>query len=172
MGLTLYEINQQLMDAVEYSVDPDTGELLDGKELEDKINEIKLSLDDKISNIACFIKSLEAEANAVKEEKMKLAKRQKTLENKATWLRQYLDGYLALNIDEEELPKFKYKDSRCQIGYRKSQKVDVFDEKQLSDKYLIPQPPKVSLTDIKEDIKKGIPVDGADLIVRYNLNIK
>jgi hypothetical protein len=48
----------------------------------------------------------------------------------------------------------------------------VFDEKQLSDKYLIPQPPKVSLTDIKEDIKKGIPVDGADLIVRYNLNIK
>jgi hypothetical protein len=94
------------------------------------------------------------------------------LENKATWLRQYLDGYLALNIDEEKLPKFKYKDSRCQIGYRKSQKVDVFDEKQLSDKYLIPQPPKVSLTDIKEDIKKGIPVDGADLIVRYNLNIK
>jgi hypothetical protein len=61
MGLTLYEINQQLMDAVEYSVDPETGELLDGKELEDKINEIKLSLDDKISNIACFIKSLEAE---------------------------------------------------------------------------------------------------------------
>ena len=172
MGLTLYEINQQLMDAVEYSVDPETGELLGGKELEDKINEIKLTLDDKISNIACFIKSLEAEANAVKEEKMKLAKRQKTLENKATWLRQYLDGYLAMNIDEEKLPKFKYKDARCQIGYRKSQKVDVFDESQLDDKYLVPQPPKVSLTDIKEDIKKGIPVDGADLIVRYNLNIK
>lgn len=72
MGLTLYEINQQLMDAVEYSVDPETGELLDGKDLENKINEIKLSLDDKISNIACFIKSLEAEANAVKEEKMKV----------------------------------------------------------------------------------------------------
>jgi NTP pyrophosphatase (non-canonical NTP hydrolase) len=70
----LYDIDTKLQNAIEFNVD-ENGEILEGEELAKKIDSIEMELNDKLVNIACLIKSLDAEAEAIKNEKMKLAKR-------------------------------------------------------------------------------------------------
>ena len=89
--MTLYEINQAIMEAFYRCVDPETGEILDDtKELDD----LTIAKDEKVENIALFIKNLTAEAEAIKKEKQALEKRQKTAENRAEWLKKYLSNNL------------------------------------------------------------------------------
>ena len=78
--MTLYEIQEQLFNAIEYGVD-ENGEILDGQLLDDKVNEISMALDDKVENIACYIKNLNADIDALKNEKDVLTKRIKTKTN-------------------------------------------------------------------------------------------
>ena len=63
-----------------------------------------------------WIKSLLADANAIKAEKDKLAEREKALKNKADSLKKYLDR--TLNGSKFETPKVS-------ISYRKSSSVEV-----------------------------------------------
>ena len=84
--MTLYEIQDNIRKAIEQGFDEETGEILDTNALE----ALEIQRDEKIENIALFIKNLKAEAEAIKAEKMNLAKRQQTAENKAEWLKQYL----------------------------------------------------------------------------------
>lgn len=170
--MNLYDINEALMNVVEYGFDIETGEVLEGNDLTAKIDELHLDLNEKLVNIACLIKSLDAEAEAIKNEKAKLAQRQKTTENKAEWLRKYIDGYLKSTVPEEKLPKFKLNDPRAVIGYRKSTVVDIVNEGKIADDYLIPQPSKIDKTKIKNALKGGIEVDGAVLVEKENISIK
>ncbi len=171
MGISLYEIDEQLQNAIEFNVD-ENGEILEGEELTKKIDALEMELNDKLVNIACLIKSLDAEAEAIKNEKMKLAKRQKTVENKAEWLKKYIDTYLKNTVAEPLISKFKIKDPRAVIGFRKSTVVEIPDESKVAKKYLIPQPSKVDKTKIKNDLKNGIKVKGASLVEKENLSIK
>ena len=101
--MTLYEIDNEIMNCI----DEETGEIIDL----DRLNALEMERDKKIGNVACWIKDLKAEAEAIKAEKQALDKRQKAAENKAeslkTWLQTVLEGE-------------KFKDSRCSISYRKS----------------------------------------------------
>ena len=55
----LYEINQAIMDCV----DEETGEIVDIE----KLNDLHMQFDDKVENIACFIKNLLSDAKAIKD---------------------------------------------------------------------------------------------------------
>ena len=170
--MNLYEINEALMNAVEYGFDVESGEILEGEDLTAKIDELQIDLNEKLVNIACLIKSLDAEAEAIKNEKIKLGNRQKAVENKAEWLRQYISNYLKMTVGEDNIPKFKLKDPRAVIGFRKSTVVDITDESKISKEYLVPQPSKVDKTKIKDDLKAGKTIDGAKLVDKENLSIK
>ena len=108
--MTIYEIEAAILE----TVDEETGEIIDLERLE----ALEMERDRKISNVACWIKDLKAEAEAIKAEKQALEKRQKAAENKAERLKEWLQGILQGE---------KFKDSRCSISYRKSEKV-VFAE--------------------------------------------
>ena len=62
--MNLYEINEALYGCV----DEETGEIIDAEKLE----ALSLAFDEKVENIALWIKNLLADAAAIKAEKLKL----------------------------------------------------------------------------------------------------
>lgn len=159
--MTLYDINKQIEEAVENGfVDAETGEILDDSAL----NELQMARDEKIENIAIMIKNYKAEAEAIKAEKMNLAKRQQVMENRTEWLKRYL----ASNLDPGE----KVSTPRASISWRKSETVEVEDIWKIPDQYLKRRDPDPDKTAIKAALKAGEQVTGAMLVTKNNLQIK
>ena len=158
--MTLYKINEQLRNAIEFGCDPETGEIIDTVALE----ELEMARDEKIENICLFIKDLKAEAAAIKTEKDVLDARMKASTKKAD----SLTNYLQLMLSGE-----KFKTSRCAVSYRKTQAVKITDESLLPDTYIrrkvIEEPDKVA---IREALKAGGEVAGACLEDRQSMMIK
>ena len=75
----LYDFDMEIARVFSEAVDRETGEVDD--ELLAKLDELEMARDHKIEQIACYIKTLKANATAVKVEKDMLAKRQKAYEN-------------------------------------------------------------------------------------------
>ncbi len=155
--MTLYKIEQEIMDCI----DQETGEIIDL----DRLNALEMERDRKVGNVACWIKDLKAEAEAIKAEKQALDKRQKAAENKAERLKEWLQSVLQGE---------KFKDSRCSISYRKSERVDFsdsFDLNTLPDsmKKVTVEPRK---TEIKDYLKTGATIEGVTLVESSNIQIR
>ena len=155
--MTLYEIDEQILECI----DEETGEIIDVE----KLTALNMEREKKISNVACWIKDLKAEAEALKTEKQNLDKRQKACENKAESLKRWLEVAL---VGE------KYKDSRVSISYRKSESVtftDNFNYANLPDsmKKITIEPKK---TEIKDYLKSGATIEGCSIVESNNIQIR
>ena len=155
--MTIYDIEAEIMDCI----DQETGEIIDI----DRLNALEMERDKKISNVACWIKDLKAEAEAIKAEKQTLDKRQKAAENKAESLKEWLQSILQGE---------KFKDSRCSISYRRSERVDFADNfnfDTLPDymKKVTIEPKK---TEIKEFLKGGGEIEGVRIEENTSMTIK
>lgn len=159
--MTLYEINTELAQLIESSIDPETGEI--NEEAFDKLEELQMAWDQKVENIGCFIKNLRADAEALKQEKMNLAKRQQYAENKAERLKKYLDDMLAGQT---------YSSPRVDIKYRKSTQVKCDDITVVPDKYLKVKDPELDKVAIKDALKNGEQVEGCHLEETRSIQIK
>ena len=151
----LYEIDTQITECF----DADTGELLDAEKLEN----LMIEKENKIENVALWIKNLKADAAMYKAEKTAFAERQAAAERKAEsltmWLKNALDGQ-------------KFKTEKTEVNFRKTQKVEIIDIWELNEdfvKYSDPTPDKVA---IKRAIKAGEDVKGAKLIDDISMTIK
>lgn len=153
--MKLYEIDKAIMDCV----DLDTGEIIDTKQLD----KLQIERDAKLENVACWIKDLKAEAEALKAEKMAFAERQKIAENKMESLKKYL-AY-ALNGKA-------FKSTRTSVSFRKSQSVEIADIYKLDENYLRYKEPEADKTAIKEALKAGKTVAGATLVENTSVIIK
>lgn len=178
----LYDIAQELIDTIEYEVDIESGEVLEGYDLESKINEIQMTLSDKMDNIACYIKNLESDVEAFKVEKQKIEARQKTAKNRAEGLKKYLNNFIKLQftdretgeIDMDKLGKFKFETPRCKLSYRKSVGVEITNLRKVPNEYIKEKELKdedVKKTELKELLKGG-DTDFAKLVENKNLQIK
>lgn len=164
--MNLYEIDERLMYAVEHGFDSETGEIVEGTDLEALINEVEMQLDTKLENIACFIKNLKADAEALKQEKLNLAQRQKVVENKAERLQNYLSTFL----QAKEIPKFET--PKCKVSFRKSTTVNITDEKKIPKKYLtVVKETKIDKNELKKYLKTN-ECEGANLVENQNIQIK
>lgn len=153
---TIYEINEQIMQCIDF----ETGEVIDA----DKLDALQLEKDKKIENIACWIKNLTADAQALKAEEQSLAERRKTKENTVERLKQYLSNVL------EAAP---FESARVKITFRKSTAVNVTDESRLSDVFKKTETVvKIDKKAIGEALKLGELVDGAELVENQNIQIK
>lgn len=155
--MNLFEID----DAIMGCVDQETGDIVDIEKLE----ALEAERDTKISNIACWIKNLDAEAEAIKTEKKNMEKRQKAAENKAEQLRKYLTNYLA---------GAKFSDAKVSISYRVSVATEIspdLDINTLPDKYK-----KITVSAntsaIKEALNNGEKIEGCQLVNKNNIQIK
>ena len=117
----------------------------------------------KLENVACWIKELKAEAEALKAEKMAFAKRQQVAENKMESLKKYL----AYALDGQA-----FKTVRASVTFRKSQAVEIADIYKLDENYISYKDPEADKTAIKEALKAGKTVAGATLVENTSVIIK
>lgn len=159
--MTLYEID----DAILNCIDEETGEIIDYE----KLDELQIERETKIENVACWIKDLKAEAEAIKAEKQRLADRQKSAENKAESLKNWL--YYALEGQ-------KFKTAKCSVSYRNTESIEVTDaglENLMKDheELLTYKQPEPNKTAIKNAIKNdGLTVEGVQLVQNVSTIIK
>ena len=154
--MKLYEI----LAALENCVDQETGEIIDIEALD----ALEMQYEKKVSDIACWVKNLRAEAGALKNEKDALAKRQKVCENKADSLQKYLDSILN---------GAKFKDERVSISYRRSESVEVDDAAidELPARFIKIEK-SVMKTPLKDALKGGQTFDGVRLVEHNNIQIR
>ena len=164
--MNIYEINKAIEDILEngFSVDEETGEILFD---ESDLNALDAEILEKIENVACYIKNLTADISALKEEERNLNTRRKQKERKIDSLKGYINYAMELS------GRKSLESPRCKVSYRKSSSVEVPDINALDEDYITKtieiKPNKVA---IKEALKEGKTVEGAEIVERQNLLIK
>ena len=158
--MTLYEIDYSILECI----DMETGEVIDTE----KLNALNMERDAKVENVACWIKELKAEAEAIKAEKQKLADRQKAAENKAESLKRWL----AYALDGK-----KFNTAKCSVSFRNTESVEVTDQglenlMKEHDDLLTYKTPEPNKTAIKQAIKDGLNVAGVQLVQNVSTIIK
>lgn len=153
--MNLFEINEEIMKCV----DAESGEIIDTEKLE----QLQMEETSKIENIACWIKNLLSDAEALKVQKQTFADRQKAVENKAESLKKYLSDYLAGQ---------KFSTDKVAISFRKTSSVNVTDMSALPEEYLKFAEPTPDKTAIKNAIKSGQKISGAEILENQSISIK
>lgn len=162
--MKIYEIPSTLRDLLDrLDADPDTGEV-DGEAIA-AYAEYNAAAAEKLEGTACYVRELKAEADAIKAEEERLAKRRKALENKSERLKNYMQPAL-------EAMGGKVKGVMASVRIGKSQAVTVFDLDALPDafKRVVTKvdPDKVAL---KKALKAGEDIPGAALEDRHSVVI-
>lgn len=162
--MTLYEIDKAILIATEMAVDPETGEINDEAMLK-TLEQLKIDREHKIENIGCYVKNLEADAKAIKEESRNLAARAKVAENKAEHLRQYMQFCLG-----EE----KFQTPRLSVSFRHTKKVEVDADMldAIPDQYLRFKDPEPDKKAIGDALKAGEVIPGCELVESVSMIIK
>ncbi len=164
--MNLYELDKAIQD-FQFDEDTETGEILNIDELDN----LQMERDHKIEQIALWQKDLLAESQALKNEIDNLNARKKATERKAESLKNYLNKIL---------DGHKFKTSRVAISYRKSSKVDIYDDKAFigwadkNDPNLITriETIKPNKKTIAQSIKNGEQISGVRLVTSNNISIK
>lgn len=160
--MKLWEIDNALMELF----DPETGEILDAEQWD----ALQMEREKKLESVACWVKNLLSDAEALKAEKDALAAREKAARNKAERLTAWL---------ENALQGEKLNTARCAVNYRKSAAVEIPDEelfimyadKECND-LLTYKPPVPNKTAIKAALKDGRFIPGVQLVEKMNMQIK
>lgn len=157
--MKLYEIREEILRLGELDIDEQT--------MNDTLESLQFELEEKADNIACLIKTLQAETEAIKAEAKNLTERAKAKEAKADKLTQYLfDTFKAVGADKIET-------ARNVIAIKKNPCSVVLDEGFYIDEYMVEkisiQPDKEN---IKDELKNGVVIAGARLEQKERLAIK
>lgn len=163
-SFSLYELSQEYRDAFEnLEVDEATGEITNFSD----IDFIESSFEDKAINCALYIKGLDAEIEAYKNEEERLKNWRKSAETKRAGFMQYIESCM------DEVGKTKIQDARARLSFRKSEQVIVDDPDMLPRKFIVVKTEeKPDKTAIKAAIKAGTDISGAHIESRRNLQIK
>ena len=157
--MNLYELSLAFQDVQNMDLDPEV--------MKDTLDSIEDAIENKAENIAKLIRNLESDVSAYKEEEDRLKTKRQATENKVKWLKTYLEDNMKLT------GKTKFKSGRINFSIQKNPvSVNITDEKIIPEEFLIPQPPKVDKTSLKEILKRGIEVPGAELKQTEGLRIR
>lgn len=119
--MKLYDINADIQELIYLSTDTMTGEFKPDAQVEEALEALEIEQSEKVLNIACIIKSLEAEADAHKVEELKQKAKRKVLNNNIERMKNYLRDNLEVGDN--------FNDSRISVVYRENgqQKVVIDD---------------------------------------------
>ena len=123
--MKLYEITELFM---RFANMVEAGEIEEDA-IADTLESIEGELEEKADNIACLIKSWQAEAEAIKAEEKALAERRKVKENQINNLKNYISNTMLT------LGKTKIETSRNLISFRKSTALYISNEEWFMEKY-------------------------------------
>lgn len=152
--MNIYDIKRE----IEACVDKETGEIIDAA----KLDALQMERDEKIENVVLWIKNLTAEAKAIKEERVALAKRQLAAENKALSLKAYL---------ADALGGKKFQTAKCAVSFRTSQHIEIAEGASIPDEFL-KQTVTVDKAGLTKAIKEGGIIEGVALVEGQSILIR
>ncbi len=157
--MNLYELSLAFQDVQNMDLDPEV--------MKDTLDSIEDAIESKAENIAKLVRNLESDVSAYKEEEDRLKTKRQATENKVKWLKTYLEDNMKLT------GKTKFKSGMFNFSIQKNPaSVNITDEKIIPGEFLIPQPPKVDKTSLKEILKRGIEGPAAELKQTEGLRIR
>lgn len=167
--MRLYELTKDYMDLL-YAIDT---EEIPEEAITDTLEAITASIEEKADNIACMLKGLEAEAQAIKAEEDRLKARRQAKERAYEKIKAYLSAeLLKANITAVDT-------ARNKITFRKSESVHIANETAFITWALLNRDdlikygePTANRTAIKKALKDGDVIDGAELCVNQNIQLK
>ena len=171
MGMTLYDIDAQIaaLDGAaedDMLIDEETGELIS---VSQALDALRMEREAKLENVACWVKNLSAEADAIREEEDRLFKRRKAAETKAANLK----SWLLAAMTREDGTTDKLKTGRVAVSVKRNPPSTVVDDALLPSTYKVA---KITYQANKELIKRellaGGEVPGAHLEYGRSVVIK
>ena len=164
--LTLYTIADQYLQDIQKLQNMD----LDEQTFADTLESLSGDLEVKATNVAMFVRNLEASAESIKAAEKQMAERRKAIEAKAERIRNYLkDNMARTGITKIDCPYFA-------LSLRNSPPaIEVINVDEIPAQYFdIPEPPAPVLNKnrLKDDLKNGVIVEGARLTQGSYLQIK
>ena len=171
MGMTLYDIDAQIaaLDGAaedDMLIDAETGELIS---VAQALDALRMEREAKLENVACWVKNLSAEADAIREEENRLIKRRKAAETKAANLK----AWLLAAMTREDGTTDKLKTGRVAVSVKRNPPSTVVDDALLPSTYKVA---KITYQANKELIKRellaGGEVPGAHLEYGRSVIIK
>lgn len=180
MSKNLFEIQDAMMNLLEYGVDEDGVIIENEDEFINLYNSIQIDLNTKLDNTNCLQKLIDGEIEVIDKEIKRLTAEKSARVRKKEWLKNRVDYFVKRqftdengNIDEDGVHKYKLELPHSKISYRKSDSVEVADLTILPEEYIKTKieksPDKIA---IKNAIKDGKEVKGAKIVTNYNIQIK
>ena len=180
---SLYEIDSQIESIVEKfagAFDEVTGEIID-EELytnsQKELDNLEIAQNEKIENIACYIKNLHSDVFAIENEIKTLSQRKKVKENQLKRIKEYLANFLKFKgIKKIETPK-------AVLSFRKSEQLEITDEEEAIEwcrhRGFLKNKPEIDKAEVKKYIKNLIEEGDEDLcpdeiriVEKQNLQIR
>lgn len=160
--MKLYEIAPALRFALDdIEVDPETGEILNA----DALHAVEAQAAEKVEATALYLRELDAEAKAAKEEADRMLARVKSMQKRSDYLKaMLLDALHATG---------KVKTGRVTVSIRTTQAVEIAEGANLPEAYTTVKttvsPNKVA---IKQALLDGVEVPGCSLEARESVSIR
>lgn len=169
--MNLFKIDNSLSELIEKTftldcVNMETGEI-DFEKATELFETLSMDREVKFNNYGKYIKNLQSEIAALKEQESIFAERRKSKEKRVETLKKAIVNSMKAFGDS------KFESAEIVMSLRKSEAVEIVDASMLPDIYMrtkITKEPDKKL--IATDIKSGIDVDGCRLVVNQNLQLK
>ncbi|MBQ0099830.1 MAG: siphovirus Gp157 family protein [Firmicutes bacterium] len=162
--MNLYEIDKDLRTLWTKIAEQD-GEITE--EDMQVLNDLNIARDDKLKGYGILIRELKGDIADCSEE----IKRIKEIQDKKKKLVERLENTLKTFMENNDIPKFN--SIEVNIGFRKSQVLEIEDNAELPNEYMrikeVREPDKEA---IKDAIKHGVEFKGIYLIDKQNIQIK
>lgn len=140
---------------------------LDDGTLRDTLDSINEAFDDKAENIAKSIKEIEGQADIIKAEKERLAKREQAMRNNAKSMKSYLQEQMDL------VGKKKIQGELLTVAIQKNApSVKIESEQYIPKGFYVPQPAKLDKSQLKNELKNGLEIPGVELIQTESVRIR
>lgn len=138
----------------------------DTEDIKHYLSAIQDEFNDKLESTTYVIQNYKSEIEAIKNEINRLSSKKKSLENKVTFLTDYMyENMKALDMEKAKVGTF---DLRIQ---KNPKSVQILDETKIADDYIRIKK-ELDKSKIKEALKNGLTVEGAELIQTEGLRIK
>lgn len=160
--MKLYEIPTKIRAALDgIDCDPETGEILQA----DALHAVEAEASDKIEATALYLRELDAEAKAAKDEADRIIARVKSMQKRS--------DYLKAMLLEALHATGKVKTARVTVSIRTTKAVEIAEGADLPEAYTTVKttvsPNKVA---IKQALLDGVEVPGCELIERESVSIR
>lgn len=158
---TLYQLSESYLRVLEMA------EQIDAETLKDTLDSIHDAIEIKVENTAKVVKELEGKQLVIDAEIKRLQERKSTLQNNVKGIKGYLQEEM------EKIGKTRIKGELFNVGIQNNPvSVRVLDERLIPKGFFVEQAPKLDKKALKEELKDGLEIAGAELIQTRGLRIR